>query len=221
VTDAKNTDPNYQPQLMVPRVLKPSLQPRQKSGARTAGIVGFLLLNLGFSLLWIPLALLAVVGVVTFILTALDRAVYRPGSEYEGMIGFVESLNPSAAVVPLLLVALLGAAVIAAALFASARILRSHDVAKPWPVTWAAAGVAVVSHWLVSSLLIIPFQLITSGVDNDGLRTDGMQGLPIVIALGVISFLVSIALAAVVGWLSWWWMAHVMRSGPSVAAAVA
>ncbi|WP_309618000.1 hypothetical protein [Salinibacterium sp.] len=215
------TDPDYQSQLMVPRAPRPPLGSRERSGARTAGIVGFLLLNLGFSLLWIPLALLALVGVVAVILTALDRAVYRPGSAYEGMIGFLESLDPSAAVVPLLLVALLGAAVIAAALFASARILRSHGVAKPWPVTWAAAGVAVVSHWLVSSLLIIPFQVITSGVDNDGMRNDGLQGLPIVIALGVISFLVSIALAAVVGWLSWWWMAHVMRPGPSMAAAVA
>ena len=215
------TDPNYQTRLMVPRVPKPPLEPRQKSGARTAGIVGFLLLNLGFSLLWIPLALLAVVGVVTVILTSIDRAWTDDGRFYEGIRGLVESFNPGALVVPLLLVALLGAAVIVAALFASARILRSHGVAKPWPVTWAAAGVAVVSHWLVSSLLIIPFQLITSGVDNDGMRNDGMQGLPIVIALGVISFLVSIALAAVVGWLSWWWMAHVMRPGPSMAAAVA
>ena len=53
------------------------------------------------------------------------------------------------------------------------------------------------------------------------MRNDGVQGLPIVIALGVISFLVSIALAALVGWLSWWWMAHVMRPGRSMAAAVA
>jgi hypothetical protein len=207
------TDVNFPPSVPT-RPARPPLGPREKSGARTAGIAGFLLLNLGFGLLWIPLALLAVVGIVTVILRAIDRAVNRPGSTYDGMIGFVESLNPSAAVVPLLFVALLGAAVVVAALFVSARILRTHGVVKPWPVTWAGAGVAVVSYWLISSLLIIPFQLVASGADNDGMRNDGMQGLPIVAALGVISFLVSIAIAAVVGWLSWWWMAHVMRPSP-------
>ena len=213
VTDAGDTHANYLPPSVPTRPVRPPLGPREKSGARTAGIAGFLLLNLGFGLLWIPLALLVVVGIVTVILTSIDRAWTGDGRFYEGIRGLVESFNPGALVVPLLLVALLGAGVIVAALFVSARILRSHSVAKPWPVTWAGAGVAVVSYWLISSLLIIPFQLIASGVDNGDMRDDGMQGLPIAVAVGVISFLVSIAIAAVVGWLSWWWMAHVMRPG--------
>jgi hypothetical protein len=203
------TDPSYTLPLIPVRALRPPLEPREKAGARSAGITGFLLLNLGFGLLWISLALLAVVGVVTFILTTLDRAWYGEGSFYEGMRGFVESFNLSALVVPLLLVALLGAGVIVVAMFVSARILRLHGIAKAWPVTWAGAGVAVVAQWFLSGLLSLPFQFIPSGIDNDR-----MQGLPIVIGLGVVVFLVSIAIAAVTGWLSWWWMAHVMR-GPA------
>jgi hypothetical protein len=210
------TDPIHPAQPMVPRAPKPPLDARQKSGARIAGIVAFLMLNLGFALLWIPLALLAVVGVVTFILTALDRAVYRPGSMYEGMIGFVDSLNPSAAVVPLLLVALFGAAIMVAALFVSVRILRSHGSAKPWPVTWAGAGIAIASKWLVAGVLVVPFQVITSSADDNRMQALPIAIVPIAIVLGVISLLATVAIDAVIGAVAWWLSAHLLRP-PAVA----
>lgn len=130
---------------------------------------------------------------------------------YEGMIGFVESLNPSAAVVPLLLVALFGAAIMAAALFVSARILRSHGSTKPWPVTWAGVGMAVASKWLVAGVLVIPFQLITSSVDDDRMQALHIAIVPITIVLGVLSLLATVATDAVIGALAWWLSAQLLR----------
>jgi hypothetical protein len=31
------------------------------------------------------------------------------------------------------------------------------------------------------------------------------------IALGIVGFLLSLAIHVVLGWLAWWWMAHVLR----------
>ena len=185
---------------------RPPLQPRQKAGARLAGIVGFLMLSLGFGLFWIPLALLAIAGIFALIVGLIDRSPRGQTNGVTSFMEFVNGLNPAAWIIPGVVIAVVGAALLVAAMIISARILRSHGVEKAWPVTWAAAGIAVFSSWVVSGVLSVPLQIIGNGFDNDRMRW-----LPLGIGISVIGFLVGIAITAGIGWLSWWWMAHVMR----------
>lgn len=186
--------------------VRPPLLPRQKSGARQAGIIGFLLLSLGFAMLWIPLILLAIAAVISLVFSLIART----GGGDAGFEQFVDSLaelNLTAWAIPLVAIAIIGALLMAVALFVSARILRSHGISKAWPVTWAAAGVAVVASWIVSGVLSVPLQIVGVGVDDNS-----AQVLPLRIGIAAMGLLVSIAVSAAIGWLSWWWMAHVMRA---------
>ncbi len=202
MTDPSNT---YQTVPHVPVVRKPPLLPRQKSGARLAGIIGFLVLSLGFGMLGVPLAILAVAAVLNVIFQAIGRSSGSP-EWYRQVLLFADRLHPELWIVPLVIVAAVGLVLMVVALFVSARILRSHGIVKAWPVTWAAAGVAIVASWIMSGVLSVPLQIMGVGVDdNSG------QGLPLRIGIGVLGFLVNIVVTAAIGWLSWWWMAHVLR----------
>ena len=209
------TDPTNIYQTVPVRQVAPRspLAPRQKSGARLAGIVSFLMLSLGFGMLWIPLSLLAIAGVFAVAIGLIDRANRGSDMGFDQFTEFVSILNPTAWIIPLVLVAVIGAALMVAGLVISARILRSHGVAKAWPVTWAAAGIAVIASWIVSGVLSVPLQIVGMGFGGDR-----MQSVPLGIVVGVIGFLVGIAATAAIGWLSWWWMAHVMRAPVDISA---
>jgi hypothetical protein len=200
------TDPQLQQPAWQPPAARPPLGQRQKAGAALAGSIGFVLLSLGFTLFGVPLALLTFGAFAGLILRSIGRFDEAQDVDYQRFVEFFERLNPEAWVLPLVLVALLGLAIMAAALYLSARILRSHDVEKPWAVTWAGAGVAIVGSWVVSGVLGLVTQLFSFAAGFDRQNDWGVA-----IAVGTLSFLLNLAAAAVVGWLSWWWMAHLMR----------
>jgi len=203
--------PFVAPQGWQPPPARPALTPRQTAGARLAGIVGYLALSLGFALFGIPVGILVLGAFFAVILDLVRRSVDDP--RLGGFMDFVDRIDLGVWIVPLVVIAILGAAVMVAALFVSARILRSHDVNNPWGVTWAGAGIAVVGGWIVSSILSVPLQFSWSFAD-----TDSGQLFPGVVLIGALSILVSIATTAVTGWLAWWWMAHALRARPAAVA---
>jgi hypothetical protein len=202
------TNPQIQQPAWQPPAARPPLTQRQRAGAAFAGALGFLLLSLGFTLFGVPIALLLFGALFSTIIGVIARSDSARDADFQRFVDFFDQFNPAAWVLPLVLVALLGLAIMAASLFLSARILRSHDVDKPWPVTWAGAGVAIVGSWVVSGLLGLFTQALSWGAGFDGRNEWGPA-----IAIGIVSMVLNLAASAVVGWLAWWWMAHLMRSG--------
>jgi hypothetical protein len=200
------TYPQVQQPAWQPPPVRPPLGERQRKGAALAGAVGFVLLSLGFAMVGIPLAVLAFGAFFSIILRFIGRVDDGRDADLQRFENFFEQLNPGAWVIPLVIVAVVGLAIMTAALFISARILRSHGVNKPWPVTWAGAGVAIVGSWLVSGVISLLTQLLSFGV---GFGRDSDWAGAVII--GVVSFVVNLAASAVIGWLAWWWMAHLMR----------
>ncbi|MBG6055072.1 hypothetical protein IWX81_001483 [Salinibacterium sp. CAN_S4] len=207
VYQTSNVYQTVPPKTVQPR---PPLLPRQRAGARLAGIIGFLVLSVGFWMLSVPLAILAVVAIVSVIFRAIGRSSGNP-DWYRQALVFIDRLQPEVWIVPLVIVAVVGLVLMVVALFTSARILRSHGVAKPWPVTWAATGIAIVASWIVSAVLSVPLQFAGVGIDDNN-----SQALAVRIGIGILGFLVSIVSTAAVGWLSWWLAAHLLRA-PAVA----
>ena len=208
------TDPTNIYQTVPARqvVRRPPLLARQRSGARLAGIIAFLMLSLGFGMLGIPLAILAVTAVVAVIFRVIGRASGSP-DWYRQLLIYAERLQPEQWIIPLVVIAVVGTVIIVASLFVSWRILTSHGVQKAWPVTWAAAGIAVVGSWIASAVLSGPLQIVGIGGEDNSMR-----GVALRIIVGVIGFIVGIAATAAIGWLSWWWMAHVMRAPADISA---
>jgi hypothetical protein len=183
---------------------KPALSAREKWGALIAGGVGFLLLTLGFGLFMIPSALLLFGAFFALILGLVRRANDDP--DLGGFSDFIERIDPGAWILPLVIIAVVGIATMAVALFVSAGILRSRGVRSPWGVTWAGAGISIVGSWVVSTVLSIPFQFVGAFRGDDS--TFGGPFAFIALGFGA---LVSIAVTAAVGAAGWWWMAHLMR----------
>lgn len=194
------------PPNWTPPAVRPPLTARQKSGSRLAGIFGFLLLSIGFGLFAFPLVVLAFSALFSFVVQFVRRVSHND-ARFEQFVNGMQALNPSAWVLPLVIASVVGLALMAGALLLSARILRSHDVARPWAVTWAGAGVAIVGSWVVSGIVSFPLGL-TGGMRGD----DNAGAIGLGIGVGIVSALVGLATTVVVGWLSWWWMAHALRA---------
>ena len=201
------TDPTniYQTVPVRPVARKPPLTQRQKSGARLAGIIGFLMLSLGYGMLAILIVILIIVATITLIFQIVGRTS-GDADWFRQLVVYAGGLQPEQWIIPLIVLVAVGALILVASLIVSARILRAHDVHRPWPVTWAGAGVAIVGSWVGWGVMSVPLQLVGAGGN-----LDSMGGLPIRVIVSIISFVVGIAATAVIGWLSWWWMAHVMR----------
>lgn len=182
---------------------KPPLPAREKGGSLLAGGVGFAMLSTGFSLFWIPTALLLFAA---FIALFVGLLVNASGDSSLGFARFLNGLDLGVWVLPLVLAVLVGLALMVGSLFVSVRILRSRGVGRPWAVTWAGAGVSIVASWVVSAVLAVPLQVFASFQDDDGSAVT-----PLVIAAVIFSLLVGLAVSAAIGALSWWWMAHLMR----------
>ena len=224
MTDPINTTPAtnlYQPVPPKNVQPRPALLPRQRAGARLAGIISFLALSVGFWMLGVPLTILAVVGLIGAMFSAAGSAFgnlewYRQGE------AIIDQLELGVWLVPLGIIAAVGLVLMVVALFTSVRILRAHDVAKPWPVTWAATGFAIVASWIVSAALSVPLQVVGGAVDDNGAQFSPLGigtgtgiGTGIGIGIGLMGFLVSIVATAAVGWLSWWLAAHLLRAADS------
>ncbi|CAN5181719.1 hypothetical protein BH09ACT2_BH09ACT2_10230 [soil metagenome] len=203
--------PGY-PAQPVPRAVRPPLTPRAKRGAAIAGAVGFVVLSIGYALvaLCLGIALLAVfIGLIV-------RAARSSTAEwYSGIVRVLDGLDLRPFIVPLVLVGILGLVVMAVAIVLSGRVLAAHQVRRPWAVTWAGVGVGIVASWVVSGIGGIVTRVGLGGVDWNS----SAAGTSLVTVL-VVSGILSVALNAVVGWLSWWWMAYAMRPAAAIPGAV-
>ncbi|MEO6943995.1 MAG: hypothetical protein ABI053_04700 [Lacisediminihabitans sp.] len=191
---------------------RPPLTPRAKSGARWAGIIGFNLISLGWGMFVVPVVLSIFAAFFVFLIGRLEPSSAATNRGLYQLKNFIESINVSAWILPLTLVAVLGIVVWWLGIFVSGRILRSHAVNRPRGVTWAAAGVAIVGSWFLSWIGSVFVQIVTAVTNT----TDTPMWVGIVIG-GAVGFVAAIVVNSVIGWLAWWWMAHAMRSARPVA----
>lgn len=147
-----------------PRVVRPPLTARAKRGAALGEAIGFPLLTLGYALVAIPIALAVIIAFFALIVRTASGSASSANAGFEQ---FISGIDLARWIVPVVVSALVGIMLMVASIVLSGRVLRAHDVRRPWAVTWAVA-------WAGAGI-------------------------------------------AVVGWLSWWWMAHAMRPVPAVA----
>ncbi len=187
-----------------PRPPKPPLTSAAKGKAATAGIVSFLLVSLGWFLILTPIVLGFIGGIFVFIAEIIQRA---PGAdpEDEEFVRFLDDIDLAAWWPLLLVLALVGVGVWVLGLFTSVWILRSSELREQaWGITWAGLGVAVLASTFVGGLLSGLLQLVASiGSFGDPL-TSGL-------VWGIVGTLGSVVVTGAIGWLSWWWMAHLLR----------
>ena len=185
------------------RPVRPPLTARAKRGAAIAGAVGFLLLGLGFAMASLAIGLALIGAISALIVLAASGSDTRAGAGFEQLIS---RLDIAPWIAPLAAIVIVGIVLMVAAIAVSGRVLAAHRVRRPWAVTWAGAGVAIVASWITSSILNTVFTLAMGGFRWDFPSWGaGFAGVLI------ISAVIALASNAVLGWLSWWWMAHVMR----------
>ena len=191
-----------------PYALQPkrnSLTQQQKRGAAWAGVVGFNVLSLGWTLFVIPLAFALFGALVAVVLGEVRRSASFP-QEGQKFLDFLDSMNFGLLVIPGVIMVVVGLILMALAILCSRIILKAHAVHRPTAVSWAGAGVAVVGSWFV---LWLP-GLVAEVVGGLMMSADG-GSVGTAVATGGLYLLLSIAATSVVGWLAWWWMAHALR----------
>ena len=203
MTDFPPPAPGYIAQSYAPRAVRPPLTARAKRGAAIAGAVGFLLLGLGYAMASLAVGLALIVAFFALIVRAASGSGTRTNAGFEQ---FVSGLDITAWVAPLVAIVIVGIVLMVVAIVVSGRVLAAHRVRRPWAVTWAGAGIAVVASWIVYGILGTFLNLALSGFRWDS----PSWGSGLVVAL-IVSVVVGLASNAVLGWLSWWWMAHAMR----------
>ena len=183
---------------------KPPLPRRARNGAWIAGAVAFSVLSLGWTLLFAAVVIALVGGFFLWFANLLGgRANDAAG---EAFLDFFASIDVSA-IVPLLIIgAAAGLVLMALALFLSRWILGAHQVDRPWAVTWAGSGIAIVGGWIIGSVVSAAAQVVAS------FAAFAPDPISAGIAGASVSGLLAIVLTATIGLLSWWWMAHLMRS---------
>ena len=186
---------------------KPSLTPRQRRGAASAGIVGFLLASLG----WLPFVVVAVGYVfafgVYFLGAALGGADTRFDAESQtGKLAASLIGIPATSLGVIIIIALVvGALLIAFGIFLSTVILRLHGVARPAGVTWLGLVLAIVGSWILDGILGFVVYLVAAHGDV-GRGPVAPGG-----GISALYFVIAIAIQVALGWLCWWWMAHALR----------
>jgi hypothetical protein len=197
----------YSPGPYAPRPTRPPLTQRAKRGAAIAGGVGFVLLGIGWAMVAIPLALVAFAGLIALIVRAARSSGSSPAPQIEQ---FLSGLDLTPWITLLVVIAIVGLLVQAAAIVLSGRILRAHGVRRPWAVTWAGAGIAIVASWIIDGTLGSLTSAVTSAAfpgNNSGATSWGVFSIVAIVFSGVLG----LAVNAAIGWLAWWWMAHAMR----------
>jgi hypothetical protein len=132
-------------------------------------------------------------------------------ADYFRLMDIIDRINPQAWVIPLVIAGIVGAALWVLSLFISRRMLARAKHPSPWGVTWAGAGIAIAASWVVSWIAWLPLQI--AGAVVPGAYNSFESGLGLTIALSIVGMLINLVIAAVLGWLAWWWMAHTMRPG--------
>ena len=190
------------------------LSPRQKRGAIWAGIVGFNLLSLGWALFVIPLVAALFGALFAVVLGQVRRSTSGSAEGTQQFLDFFDSMDVGMLLMFGSIAVVLGLIFMALAILFSRIILRAHAVHRPTAVSWAGAGVAVVGSWFISWLPGLVAQLVGGLMMSTDSRSVGAA-----VAAGGLYILVSIAATSLVGWLAWWWMAHVFRGDASQATA--
>jgi len=205
------------PQRYAPRPKRPPLTKRQRGAARAAGAVSFSLLTLGWMVALGAISAVAFVGLFTWIFDLVGAVGEGRQEGYAEVEAFIAQLELGTWSGWLLIAAAAGVVAMIVGLLVSALILRSSGATRPWAITWAGFGIAIAAHWLLGWIPWFLVQLVPGFlpiVDPTGwLWLTGAT-----IAIGI---LLSCVIAAVIGALAWWWMAHALRSGEPVAAASA
>lgn len=190
----------------VQRSQRPPLSKRAKTGAAWAGIIGFNMLTIGFFLFAVPLALLAVGSLFGFL---VSEAIRQDASFSMEGLRFLETIDPAVWFVPLLIASAVGLVIWVLGLIVSRGILRSSGAVRPWAITWAATGIAVVAYWIIWTIIGAISSIISSfiGILTQSLGNQATAGL-----IGsIISLLLAVIINSIIGWLCWLWMAHAMR----------
>ncbi len=213
------TQPQYPSHAVpqyVPRPKRPPLDRRQAGAARVAGAVGFSLLTLGWMVALGAISAVAFVGLFTWIFDLVGATGNGRQAGYADVEAFIEQLQLGTWSGWLLVAAGAGVVAMVVGLLVSALILRASGAARPWAITWAAFGIAIAAHWVLGWIPWFLVQLVPGAfpfVDPTGwLWLTGAT-----IALGI---LLSCVIAAVIGALSWWWMASALRAGVPATSAV-
>lgn len=191
---------------------RPPLTQRAKKGTFWAGAVGFNLLTLGFYLALIPLVAAFFGAFFSLIVDLAGRSGRESAAGLDSMRHFFDTLDYGFLTILGVALVVVGLLLMAAGLFASAAILKSREIRRPWAVTWAGAGIAIVGYWFVGWILPFVFQLVSLV-----LVAAGADAIVVAVSQGALALVGLFAGNAVIGWLSWWWMAHVLRSGADAA----
>lgn len=202
-----NQPPHYAaPPTVYQTVARPPLTPREKRGAFWAGAVGFNVLTIGFTLVIVPIIAAVFGALVNFIVSMIARNSEELSTGFLTMLGFLRSIDVGLVVVIGIVIVLVGLAIMTVAIFLSRSILRSYGVNRPPAVTWAGAGIAIAATWILGWIPSLFTQFLSfplSAMQEDGLATG--------IVVGIFGVLFGVIFTGVVGWLSWWWMAHAFR----------
>jgi hypothetical protein len=209
------TPPPAQPGSYQPVVKKPPLSGELKRTASVAGAVSFTMMSIGWGLASTAVGIGLFAGFFVWILGVIGATEEGRDLDYLRLTEFIETINLGAWVVPLIIAGLVGVGLWVWALFVSRGMLARKGHPSPWGVTWAGTGIAIAASWFVSWIAWLPMQLI--GFIAPDAFTSFESGVTITIVLAVVSFVLSIAVSAVLGWLAWWWMAHAMRPGTTTA----
>lgn len=182
-----------------------SLPRRQRLASWIAGVLGLLLIELGF------LAMIAVV-VVAWVLVVVAGVRGYGSVAYDPRLGPAAALEvgwqaivaaPEVLGVWFWVFGAGGAVVVVLGVAVSALILRAGRVRRPWRVAWSAAGVSVFTVSIV--------YLALSYLSNVGTKLLPGGNWPAFRVYLVLALVVVAIVTVVVGAGSWWWMAHLLR----------
>jgi hypothetical protein len=187
---------------------RPPLGKREKRGAFWAGAVGFNLLSIGFSLAAAPIAIAVFGAFVSLFANRAAQAEGPFGAGFGVVNRFFDSLDYGILAIIGLVIVVVGLGLMWAGLGASAAILKGHGTLRRWPVTWAGAGIAIVGFWVLGWIPAVLGQVVSAAT----IRSGGDQFAGVALQGGLVS-IGTLALTTIIGWLSWWWMAHAMRRG--------
>lgn len=152
-----------------------------------------------------------VVGLITLIIAIVqdrsDPAELRQLRDFLAPIG-----GGTTVIVVLVACVVVGLGLVALAPVVSHRILRRHDVHRPWTVTLAGTGVGLVAAFTVSQAIGLILGFLDAVGDVAWASGSGSTALSAAefLRTGMELILVTAGTAAV-GSLSWWWMAHLLR----------
>lgn len=185
---------------------RPPLPRAHRRAAFIAGPISLVITNIGLLTLVLPLAIwyaivvlknlfVGLVGLTGGEKAAADVNETSKAISVSGLEGFG------------IVMVIVGALLAVAGIAVSVRILSKAGVHRPWSVTFSAVG---------ASVLILTVLMMAVWAIGGLLFSVNTQSVGELVSNAVLAFaaygLLNVALAAAIGGLVWWWMAHLFRS---------